>query len=306
MHAIGTVYLVGAGPGDPDLLTVKAHRLLREASVVVYDRLVSEQVLALVPQGIARLYVGKTAGTHVVPQHEINELVASLALAGRDVVRLKGGDPFVFGRGGEEALYLHERGVPFEVVPGITAAVACAAYAGIPVTHRGIASGVHLLTGHCRGTLPLELDWHALADPQTTLVVYMGLANLRRIRDGLLAAGRDGATPVAVVADGTLASQHRLLTTLGRMVADTEAAAIAAPAVLIIGAVVALATRLDWFDPTAAHEQPANGADRTRSGAAHSAQPSARVSVRSAAPREAADETPRTAAHGIGIGDATH
>ena len=305
MHAIGTVYLVGSGPGDPDLLTVKAQRLLREAGVVVYDRLVSEQVLALVPQGVARLYVGKTAGKHVVPQHEINELVANLALAGRDVVRLKGGDPFVFGRGGEEALYLRERGVPFEVVPGITAAVACAAYAGIPVTHRGVASGVHLLTGHCRGTLPLDVDWRALADPQTTLVVYMGLANLRQIRDGLLGAGRDGATPVAVVADGTLASQRTLITTLGAMVADTEAAAIKAPAVLIVGAVVDLAADLDWFHPAGAPRGNGNAGDAT-SRPAHAGAGSPHAARRTAAPRDPARAAPGAgAAHRAEAGDAT-
>ena len=248
MHVVGTVYLVGAGPGDPELLTLKAHRALCGCKVLVYDRLVSEEVLALVPPGVTRIYVGKTAGKHVMPQAEINRLVAKLALSGRDVVRLKGGDPFVFGRGGEEALYLREHGVPFEVIPGVTAAIACAAYAGIPVTHRGIASGVRLLTGHCRGTLPLDVDWRSLSDPNTTLVVYMGLANLRQIRDGLLGAGRDRSTPVAVVANGTLATQRRLITTLGTLVADLEAARMQAPAVLIIGAVVDLAARLDWFE----------------------------------------------------------
>jgi len=251
MHRSGHVYLVGAGPGDPDLLTVKALRLLGEVDVVVYDRLVSEPVLALVPDGVSRIFVGKAAGNHVLPQDEINRVVASLALAGHDVVRLKGGDPFVFGRGAEEALYLRERGVPFTVVPGVTAAMACAAYAGIPVTHRGVASGVQLVAGHCRGSVPLELDWNALADPQLTLVFYMGLANLPQIRDGLLGAGRSAATPVAVVADGTLPTQRRLVTTLGASMRDVAAARIEAPAVIIVGEVVSLAARLDWFRPGA-------------------------------------------------------
>jgi uroporphyrin-III C-methyltransferase/precorrin-2 dehydrogenase/sirohydrochlorin ferrochelatase/uroporphyrin-III C-methyltransferase len=249
MHTTGHVYLVGAGPGDPELLTVKAVRLLGEVDVVVYDRLVSEQVLAMVPDGVSRIFVGKASGRHVLPQDEINRLVASLALAGHDVVRLKGGDPFVFGRGGEEALYLRGRGIPFSVVPGVSAAMACAAYAGIPVTHRGVASGVQLVAGHCRGTKTLELDWQALAHPQLTLVFYMGLANLEQIRDGLRGAGRAAATPVAVVENGTLASQRRLVTRLDTMVHDVTAAAIGPPAVVIVGDVVRLAAQLDWFGP---------------------------------------------------------
>ena len=256
MQKIGQVYLVGAGPGDPELLTVKAVRLLSEVDVVVYDRLVSGDVLALVPDGVSRIYVGKAAGKHVLPQEDINVVVANLALAGHDVVRLKGGDPFVFGRGGEEALYLRGRGVPFQIVPGITAAVACAAYAGIPVTHRGLASGVQLVAGHCRGTQPLELDWRALADPALTLVFYMGLANLDQIRGGLLGAGRAGATPVAVVADGTLATQRRLITTLAEMTDAVNGATIKAPAVVIIGDVVNLATELDWFDKAPPRAEP--------------------------------------------------
>lgn len=247
MGSVGRVHLVGAGPGDPDLLTVKALRLLGEADVVVYDRLVSDEILALVPEGVSRIFVGKAAGNHVLPQDEINRIIVKLALAGHDVVRLKGGDPFIFGRGGEEALELAEHGIPFEVVPGITAAVACAAYAGIPVTHRGLASGVQLVAGHCRGKTPLELNWHSLADRELTLVFYMGLANLFDIRAGLTAAGREGATPVAVVAEGTKAGQRRLLTTLDRAPEDVAAAGIAPPAVVIIGDVVALSAKLDWF-----------------------------------------------------------
>lgn len=249
MNRAGRVYLVGAGPGDPDLLTVKALRLLREADVVVYDRLVSEEILALVPDGVSRIFVGKSAGNHVLPQDEINRIIAKLAHAGHMVVRLKGGDPFIFGRGGEEALHLAEQGIEFQVVPGITAAVACAAYAGIPVTHRGLASGVQLVAGHCRGKIPLELDWGALAHRELTLVFYMGLANLREIRAGLMGAGRPGATPVAVVADGTKPSQQRLITTLDRAPDDIAACGITPPAVVIIGDVVTLSAKLDWFVP---------------------------------------------------------
>ncbi len=266
VHTMGRVYLVGAGPGDPDLLTVKAHRLLSQADVVVYDRLVSDAVLDLVPDGVSRIFVGKANGRHVVPQEEINRILASLALAGHRVVRLKGGDPFVFGRGGEEALHLAERGVPFEVVPGITAAVACAAYAGIPVTHRGVSSGVQLVAGHCRGTRPLELDWRSLADPALTVIFYMGLANLPQIRDGLIRAGRAASTPAAVVENGTLASQRRITGTLATLSDDVAAAGIAAPALVIIGEVVGLAERLDWFAP----RSPAHtSADATMARAGH-------------------------------------
>ena len=247
MSRVGRVYLVGAGPGDPDLLTVKALRLLGEADAVVYDRLVSDEILALVPDGVSRIFVGKAAGNHVLPQQEINRIIVKLALAGHDVVRLKGGDPFIFGRGAEEALELAGHGIPFEVVPGITAAVACAAYAGIPLTHRGLAGGVQLVAGHCRGKTPLEHNWRSLADPGLTLVFYMGLTNLSEIRTGLLSAGRAGATAVAVVAEGTKPAQRRLLTTLDRAPDDVAAALIAPPAVVIIGDVVTLSAKLDWF-----------------------------------------------------------
>ncbi len=203
------------------------------------------------PDGVSRIFVGKAAGNHVLPQDEINRIVVKLALAGHRVVRLKGGDPFVFGRGGEEALALAEQGIPFEVVPGITSATACAAYAGIPVTHRGLASGVQLVAGHCRGKIPLELNWETLADRELTLVFYMGLANLSEIRAGLISAGRSGCTPVAVVAEGTKPDQRRLLTTLDRVPDDVAAAGIAPPAVVIIGDVVTLSAKLDWFVPDA-------------------------------------------------------
>jgi uroporphyrin-III C-methyltransferase/precorrin-2 dehydrogenase/sirohydrochlorin ferrochelatase/uroporphyrin-III C-methyltransferase len=181
MQSNTLVYIVGAGPGDPDLLTVKALRLIQQADVVVYDRLISQAILALIPAGSKRIFVGKETGKHHMGQDEINALLVKLAITGRSVVRLKGGDPFIFGRGSEEAMYLANHGVSFEVVPGITSASACTAYAGIPLTHRGVVSGVTFVTGHCRSDKPLDLNWEKLADPGSTLVIYMGLANLQQI-----------------------------------------------------------------------------------------------------------------------------
>ena len=185
MHPTGKVYLVGAGPGDPGLLTVKALELLRSADVVVYDRLVSTGILDLIPEGVMRTSVGKAAGHHCVPQDQINQLLVDLCLQEsadpRTIVRLKGGDPFIFGRGSEEALFLREHGIPFEVVPGVTAAAACSAYAGVPLTHRGLSHGVRFVTGHFLENRRLKLDWRSLADPDSTIVIYMGLSSLGRI-----------------------------------------------------------------------------------------------------------------------------
>ncbi len=197
------VYLVGAGPGDPDLLTLKARRLLDEADVVVYDRLVSNEILALVPAGTARIRVGKQPRCHPVPQAEINELLVRLASTGRTVVRLKGGDPFLFGRGSEEAAYLSAQGIRFQVVPGVTSASGCSAAVGIPLTHRGLASGVRFVTGHCRDNVDLDLDWRGLADPETTVVVYMGTANIPQIAIRLINHGLPATTPAAAIANGT-------------------------------------------------------------------------------------------------------
>lgn len=248
------VYLVGAGPGDPDLLTVKAMRLIREAEVVVYDRLVADAIVELIQPGTPRIYAGKSNGHHSLPQHEINELLVSLARSGRSVVRLKGGDPFVFGRGGEEAQYLARHGIGFEIVPGITAANACAAYAGIPLTHRGVANSVQFITGHCRDERPLDLDWRQLSDPATTLVIYMGLAQIRLISASLIDAGRAGETPTAIIECGTTPRHRRILTTLSEAVADIECHTVKPPATIIIGEVAALATELDWFLPENSHE----------------------------------------------------
>ena len=261
-HKQACVYLVGAGPGDPDLLTVKARRLLLEADVVVYDRLVSPAILDIIPPGASRIYVGKASGRHSMPQEEINDLLLTLARKGHRVVRLKGGDPFVFGRGSEEARHLARHGIRFEVVPGITSAAACSAYAGIPLSHRGLARGVRFITGHCRADQPLDLDWQGLADARTTLVIYMGLANLAQIRAGLLDAGMDPATPAAFVENGTTPRQRRVLSTLDALQRDCERHGVQPPALIIIGAVVNFAEELDWFIPSATTQEPDHDAQQ--------------------------------------------
>ena len=209
---VSKVLLVGAGPGDPELLTLKAARAIASADVVVYDQLVPAEILDLVPGGTTRINVGKRAGHHPVPQHEINQILVRLARTGRMVVRLKGGDPFIFGRGCEEALELDRAKIPYEVVPGITAAQGCAAAARIPLTHRGLATGVRYVTGHCRGDEPLDLDWGSLADPATTLVVYMGLANIDEIARNLIRHGLPGDTPAFAICQGTTSRERRVFT----------------------------------------------------------------------------------------------
>ncbi|MBF0332148.1 MAG: uroporphyrinogen-III C-methyltransferase [Alphaproteobacteria bacterium] len=241
MSSQGCVHLVGAGPGDPELLTVKAVRLLTQAEVVVYDRLVSDAVLDLVPAGTGRVFVGKESGRHHCSQDQINAILLELSSRHRVVVRLKGGDPFVFGRGGEEAAFLERHGVTVSVVPGVTSAAACAAAAGVPLTLRGLATGVRFVTGHVRNDEPLELDWAGLADPDTTLVIYMGLSSLPRIASKLIAHGLPPALPVLAVENGTTPSERRLLSSLGRVHADLTRAAFQAPTLLIIGRVAALA-----------------------------------------------------------------
>ncbi|WP_207891800.1 uroporphyrinogen-III C-methyltransferase [Thiogranum longum] len=245
------IYLVGAGPGDPDLLTVKAQRLIRSADTVVYDRLVSQEVLDLIPHSASRVYVGKVTGHHTLSQKEINALLVDLGRKRQRVVRLKGGDPFIFGRGGEEALALARNDIAFEVVPGITAAQACAAYAGIPLTHRGLARGVQFVSGHSKNNETLVLDQAALSDPEQTLVIYMGLANLSRIIRDLVEAGRPGDTPAAIVERGTTSNQRTVITTVDELQQAVEQHAITSPAMLIIGQVVSLAEELEWFMPWA-------------------------------------------------------
>lgn len=247
MIPVACVYLVGAGPGDPDLLTLKALRLLQQADVIVYDRLVDDAILDLIPSGVSRIYVGKQDGHHHMKQSDINELLVRMAHHGRRVVRLKGGDPFVFGRGSEEAQYLARHGIPFEVVPGISAAMGCAAYAGIPLTHRNVARSVHFITGHCSGDRPLNLDWHRLAEPLITLVIYMGLKHLPEISRQLIAAGRAPNTPAAVIENGTTTRQRRCVSTLVSLPKEAERAAIQSPSLVVVGDVVNLAGELDWF-----------------------------------------------------------
>ncbi len=244
----GIVYLVGAGPGDPELITVKALRCLRRAEVVVYDRLIGPELLDEAPAGALRIYVGKGPGCHSMPQHEINALLVAHGRRGAVVVRLKGGDPFVFGRGGEEALALHEAGIPFEVVPGISSAVAVPAYAGIPVTHRGHAPLVTIVTGHQGvGGGGQAVDWTALAALGGTLVILMGVAALPEIASSLIAAGLDAATPAAVVEQGTTAQQRTVTGSVETIAARAQAAGIRSPAVTVIGVVAALHDRLSWF-----------------------------------------------------------
>lgn len=238
------IYLVGAGPGDPDLLTVRALRLLARADTVIYDRLVSGEILRLIPRTAARIYVGKATRHHTLSQPEINTLLIELAAAGKTVVRLKGGDPYLFGRGSEEALALVRVGIDFEIVPGITAGQACTAYAGIPLTHRGLASGVRFITGHRRNDDELVIDGHTLADRDQTLVIYMGLASLGLIVDRLLAAGRSPHTPAAIIERGTTPRQRNFITTLGELEATASGAHIESPALLVIGDVVSLAAEL--------------------------------------------------------------
>ena len=247
MNQSRKVYLVGTGPGDPELLTVKALRLIQNADVVIYDRLVSEGILEQIPSGVTRIYVGKKTGNHSLPQEEINQLLFNLAEGQRKIVRLKGGDPFVFGRGSEEALWLAQHHIPFEIVPGITAASACTTYAGIPLTHRGLAQGVQIVTGHSQADGPLELDWQALADANKTIVIYMGLANIELITQKLIEAGLAADTPAAAIENGTTARQRRVISTLSNLVVETHEAELQPPVIFVIGQVVSLAHQLDWF-----------------------------------------------------------
>lgn len=252
----GLVYLVGAGPGDPELLTVRAVKLLNEADVVVYDRLISPAVMELVPKGCAKIYAGKASGRHHLAQDEINELLARLARPGRLVVRLKGGDPHIFGRGSEEAEYLAERGIACEVVPGVTAASGCTAALGFPLTHRGYATGVRFVTGHCRSGVDLDLNWASLADPDTTLVVYMGLTNLKQIATKLTEAGLPASIPVAAIASGTMPEQKVCYATLGTIEARVAEAGLTAPVLTVIGRVVALAGLLSGGEAQETGDDP--------------------------------------------------
>lgn len=263
----GSVWLVGAGPGDPGLLSLLALHALGQADVVVYDALVSDAVLALA-QSDARLeYAGKRGGKPSPSQPDISRRLVSLAGEGLRVCRLKGGDPCLFGRGGEEALALVEAGVPFRLVPGITAGIGGMAYAGIPMTHRNTNSAVAFVTGHAAGgDVPGRLDWDSLARGAEVLVLYMALKHLEPIAGRLMAAGRGADTPVAIISQATTPSQRVLVSELGRCAADARAEGIKPPAVIVVGDVVRLRDKLDWLDTDAGASIPDDGSRRAASG----------------------------------------
>lgn len=244
----GQVILVGAGPGDPDLLTIKGRKALESAEVVVYDRLVSQAIYDLIPDDAERINVGKESSHHLVPQEEINQILLKKALEGKRVVRLKGGDPFLFGRGGEELELLVEHGVPFQEIPGITSAIAVPAYAGIPVTHRDFCSSLHIITGHQRAGKPLNINFEALVQDGGTLVFLMGVSALSTICQGLLDAGMEPDMPAAVVEKGTTPAQRPILATLSTLPETAKAQKVKSPAIIIVGKVCSFTEQFDWFD----------------------------------------------------------
>ncbi|MDQ0339990.1 uroporphyrin-III C-methyltransferase/uroporphyrinogen III methyltransferase/synthase [Caldalkalibacillus uzonensis] len=249
MQEAGKVYLVGAGPGDPELITVKGAKLLQLADVIVYDRLVNMELLRYAKPGTELIFCGKSPERHTMPQEEINRVLVFHAQQGKTVVRLKGGDPSIFGRVGEEAAYCAKHGISFEIVPGITSGVAAPAYAGIPLTHRDLSSSVAIVTGHKR--VDGEGDpvrWDQLATSVQTLVIYMGVGNLPFIREQLLAHGRPSDTPVALVRWGTLAKQETLVGTLDNIVEQVQKAKFKSPAIIVVGEVVRLREQLAWFE----------------------------------------------------------
>jgi len=242
----GEVYLVGAGPGDPDLLTFRALRLMQQADVVVYDRLVSKEILDMARRDADRIYVGKERSNHAVPQEDINHLLARLGKEGKRVCRLKGGDPFIFGRGGEEIDTLMQQGVPFQVVPAITAASGASSYAGIPLTHREYSQSVVFTTGHLKDG-SMNLNWKGLAQPNQTIVFYMGLQGIAVICRELIAHGMPDSTPIALVQKATTPQQKVVTATLGTMPDEVEKSDIKPPTLIIVGNVVKLHERLNWY-----------------------------------------------------------
>jgi uroporphyrin-III C-methyltransferase/precorrin-2 dehydrogenase/sirohydrochlorin ferrochelatase len=249
----GEVYLVGAGPGDPDLLTFRALRLMQKADVVLYDRLTDEDVLNLVRREAKRIYVGKQPEDHELPQGEISALLVKLAKEGKRVLRLKGGDPFMFGRGGEEIEALAAQGIPFQVCPGVTAAIGAAAYAGIPLTHRDHAQACVFVTGHGKDG-KITLDWTALLQPRQTVAIYMGLRNLEALAQEFVAHGASADLPAAIVDNATRVGQRVIVGTLGTLAAKARAAELAGPSIIIVGTVVTLRDRLDWRERVVSSE----------------------------------------------------
>lgn len=234
----GEVALVGSGPGDAELLTIRAMRFIEQADIAIYDRLVSDEILALLPENCERYYVGKEQAKHCVPQDNINQLLVDYALAGRKVLRLKGGDPFIFGRGGEEAEFLLQRGVSCHICPGITAASGCTTYAGIPLTHRGVAQGCTFITGHLQNNGQLNLPWESLASKTQTVVFYMGINTLPTIAEQLIAHGRAATTPAALIRKGTQPEQQIFRGNIGNLAELVKLHKITPPTLIVIGEVV--------------------------------------------------------------------
>ncbi len=249
----GKVYLVGAGPGDADLLTIKAARLIKEADVIVYDRLVSGSIMALIPKETELIDVGKNVGNHPVPQDEINRILLKQAQMGKQVVRLKGGDPFVFGRGGEELELLSDEGIAFEVVPGITSSISVPAYGGIPVTHRDFCSSLHIITGHAKAGSRLSIDFEALVRLKGTLIFMMSVSTAGRIAEGLMKAGMEQSMPCAVIENGTYPKQRTFVSDLAHMEQMVRENNIKSPAVIAVGKVCSLAERFSWFERMPLH-----------------------------------------------------
>ncbi|MDO4474612.1 MAG: uroporphyrinogen-III C-methyltransferase [Eubacteriales bacterium] len=246
MSKTGKVWIVGAGPGDAQLLTIKAQKLLTSADVVVYDALVSPEVICKIPEKTEQIYVGKRGGNHTVSQEEINQILLNEAQCGKEVLRLKGGDPFVFGRGGEELELLVQNGIPYEIVPGVTSAIAVPAYAGIPVTHRDFVSSVHIITGHPRKGGISRIDYPSLVKTGGTLIFLMGVSQAESIRDGLVAAGMPEDMPAAVIMNGTTAGQKCVFASLGDLPEKIKEAGIKAPAIIVVGEVTSLGEKFGW------------------------------------------------------------
>jgi len=252
----GRASLVGAGPGDPDLLTVKALRIIQNSDIILYDRLVSKEIRALFPVTTPALYVGKAKDAHSIPQDQLNEMLVAKTRQGLNVCRLKGGDSFVFGRGGEEMLELKRAGIEVDVVPGITSASGCSSYAGIPLTHRGIAQGCSLVTA--QGEEELSINWQSLADSQHTLVFYMGLSRTELISKSLQQAGLDGQTPAALIENGCRSNQRVITGTLSELSEMAERESVQSPALIMVGEVVSLSDELSWFDGVSNFNQTVN------------------------------------------------